>query len=307
MKIAFLTLLIVLTLCLPFTFAQDASQWHLPEGAKTRLGKGWVTQVEFSPDGTRLAVAGSIGIWIYDARTYQEIALLTGHTVTVESISFSKDGKMLASGSRNRTIRLWDVPKGELRKTLIGHLGDVAMGELRKTFGNIGQSTKVLLSGDGKTLAGASHNGTILLQDVVTGELLHSIKGHKDRVNSISFSWDGKMLASAGGPQDKTVRIWDVATGELRHTLTEHVHEVLSVAFSGNGTTLASGGRYGLLLWDVATGKLRKGLTGHTDWVNSVALNFVSGMLQQARYEKHSEDIRIGSIALRSEMVETQS
>ena len=138
MKIALLTLLIVLTLCLPFTFAQDASQWHLPEGAKARLGRGWVTQVEFSPDGTRLAVAGSIGIWIYDARTYQEIALLTGHTATVESISFSKDGKMLASGIRNRTIRLWDVPKGELRKTLIGHLGDVAMGELRKTFGNIG-------------------------------------------------------------------------------------------------------------------------------------------------------------------------
>lgn len=151
MKIALLTLLLVLTLCLSFTFAQDASQWHLPEGAKARLGKGWVTQIKFSPDGTRLAVAGSIGIWIYDAQTSQEIALLTGHTATVWSISFSADGKMLASASWDSTIRLWDVATGALRKTLKGHTGQV---------------TGVSFSSDGETLVSGSADGTVLLWEL---------------------------------------------------------------------------------------------------------------------------------------------
>ena len=60
--------------------AQDYTQWHLPEGAKARLGKGAIHEIQYSPDGTRLAVASSIGIWLYDTTTYQEVALLTEHT-----------------------------------------------------------------------------------------------------------------------------------------------------------------------------------------------------------------------------------
>ena len=71
------TLLILFTLFSLNTFAQDPSQWHLPEGAKARLGKGEINEIAYSPDGTRLAVAGGIGIWIYDANTYQEVALRT--------------------------------------------------------------------------------------------------------------------------------------------------------------------------------------------------------------------------------------
>ena len=72
------TLLIFLTLFALNTFAQDSPQWHLPDGAKARLGKGWISEIEYSPDGTRLAVAG-IGIWLYDTTTRQEVTLLTGH------------------------------------------------------------------------------------------------------------------------------------------------------------------------------------------------------------------------------------
>ena len=63
------------------TDVQDYTQLSLPEGAKARLGKGWINEIAYSPDGTRLAVAGGIGIWLYDTATYQELALLTGHTV----------------------------------------------------------------------------------------------------------------------------------------------------------------------------------------------------------------------------------
>ena len=89
------TLLILFALFSSNTFAQDYTQWSLPEGATARLGKGSINEIQYSPDGTRLAIASSIGIWLYDAQTYQEMALLTGHTRWVNSVSFSPDGTHL--------------------------------------------------------------------------------------------------------------------------------------------------------------------------------------------------------------------
>ena len=94
----FLTLILVSTLCIHSTFAQDYTRWNLPEGAKARIGKGFIRQIAYSPDGTRLAVASSIGTWIYDAQTGEELDLLTGHTEYVRSVAFSPDGLALASG-----------------------------------------------------------------------------------------------------------------------------------------------------------------------------------------------------------------
>ena len=93
------TLLILLTLFSLNTFAQDSPQWHLPDGATARLGKGWISELAYSPDGTRLAVGGGIGIWLYDTATDQEVSLLTGHRGSVYSVAFSPDGRTLASGS----------------------------------------------------------------------------------------------------------------------------------------------------------------------------------------------------------------
>ncbi|MCE2451113.1 MAG: PD40 domain-containing protein, partial [Candidatus Latescibacteria bacterium] len=95
----------IITLILLFlfslnTFAQDYAQWSLPEGAKMRLGKGRLSgNIAYSPDGTRLAVASSIGIWLYDTATHQEVALLTGHNLWGWSVAFSPDGQTIASAS----------------------------------------------------------------------------------------------------------------------------------------------------------------------------------------------------------------
>lgn len=102
--------LILLSLFSLDTLAQDYTQWGLPEGAKMRLGKGRLSgNIAYSPDGTRLAVASDIGIWLYDTATHQEVALLTGHVSEVNSVAFSPDGQTIASGNSAGTILLWDI------------------------------------------------------------------------------------------------------------------------------------------------------------------------------------------------------
>ena len=142
------TLVMLFTLFSLNTFAQDYTQLSLPENAKARLGQGWIAGIAYSPDGTRLAGAGSIGIWIYDTATYQAVALFTGHTGGVDSVSFSPDGNTLASGSDDNTVRLWDVASGNPVHTLTGHTNWV---------------DSVSFSPDGTTLASGSGDGTVLL------------------------------------------------------------------------------------------------------------------------------------------------
>ncbi len=87
--ISILLSILVLT---PNLFAQDHNKWGLPPGAKIRLGKGSIKEITYSPDGKRIAVASSIGVWIYDAHTGEELDLLRGDTPSVRSVSFSPDG-----------------------------------------------------------------------------------------------------------------------------------------------------------------------------------------------------------------------
>ena len=142
------TLLILLTLFSLNTFAQDYTQWGLPEGAKVRLGKGALGEIQYSPDGTRLAVAGGIGIWLYDTATHQEVALLKGRTSVVGSVVFSPDERTIAGGGwhGNYTICLWDAGTGTHKRTLTGHTGEVY---------------SVAFSPDGRTLASGSADKTI--------------------------------------------------------------------------------------------------------------------------------------------------
>ena len=125
---------------------------------------------------------------------------LRGHKKSVYSVAFSRDGKTLASGSDDNTVKLWDAATGQELRTLGGHSSFVL---------------SVAFSPDGKTLASGSDDNTVKLWDAATGQELRTLGGHSSFVLSVAFSPDGKTLAS--GSFDKTVKLWDAATGqELR-------------------------------------------------------------------------------------------
>ncbi|MDE0087111.1 MAG: sigma-70 family RNA polymerase sigma factor, partial [Candidatus Poribacteria bacterium] len=238
---------------------RDYTRWNLPEGAKARIGKGRADDIAYSPDGTRLAVASYVGIWIYDAHNGQELDLLTGHTARILSVAFSPDGKTLASGSKDNTIRLWDARTGTYLRTMTGWTDS---------------TTGVVFSPDGKALASGSTDNTIRLWNPQTDTVQKTLVGHTDKILSVVFSQDGKTLASAG--KDNTIRVWDTQSGEIRKTFVlEHSQEIYKMAFSADAKTLASWSfESPIYLWNAQTGELR-----HTfplqqmDFVNEFAFS----------------------------------
>ncbi len=172
------------------------------------------------------------------------IATLEGHTRTVFSVAFSPDGVLLASGSFDDTVKLWDVETRTNIATLEGHTRSVS---------------SVAFSPDGVTLASGSSDGTAKLWDVATRTNIATLEGHTRTVSSVAFSPDGSLLAS--GSSDGTAKLWDVAT---RTNIATLLHDgigsnpwVASVAFSPDGETLAAAQRNTIpnmiRLWDVAT------------------------------------------------------
>ncbi|MEH2306098.1 WD40 repeat domain-containing protein [Nostoc sp.] len=217
-----------------------------------------------------------------DTRTQVKLALLNtvhnvaapntlgGHANSVNSISFSPDGKMLASSSADNTVKLWDTTTGKEIKTLTGHTSWV--------YG-------ISFSPDGKMLASASDDKTVKLWDTTTGKEIKTLTGHTSWVYGISFSPDGKMLASASG--DKTVKLWNPTTGKEIKTLTGHTNSVLGISFSPDGKMLASASRDKTVkLWNPTTGKEIKTLTGHTDWVYGISFSPDGKMLASASGDK---------------------
>jgi WD40 repeat protein len=234
------------------------------------------------------------------------------HPSQVYQVSFSPDGKTLASASSDKTVKLWDVVTGKKLKTLNGHpdgfnrvsfspdgktlasassdktvkLWEVGTGKELKTLnGHQSLVFSVSFSPDGKTLASASSDKTVKLWDVGTGKELKTLKGHQDMVWSVSYSPDGKTLASASF--DGTVKLWDVATGKELKTLKGHQDRVWGVSFSPDGKTLASASQDATVkLWDMATGKELKTLNEHRDWVISVSFSPDGKTLASASSDK---------------------
>jgi WD40 repeat protein/sulfur relay (sulfurtransferase) DsrC/TusE family protein len=222
-----------------------------------------VKSVAFSPDGKAI-VSGSYGKAIVSGSYDRTLRLclwdlqgnpigqpFLGHNDSVNSVAFSPDGKTVLSGSSDKTLRLWDLQGNPIGRPFLGHRDRV---------------NSVAFSPDGKTILSGSSDKTLGLWDLqgnliwrtpdrqvdfyVKQQIVQSLRGHNDAVNSVAFSPDGKTILS--GSSDKTLRLWDLQGKPIGQPFQGHKDSVKSVAFSPDGKVIVSGSSDKTLrLWDL--------------------------------------------------------
>jgi len=182
------------------------------------------------------------------------------HRAEVRCLAFSPDGRLLASGSKDKSIKLWNAHTGRAVATIDGRSGTI---------------WSVAFSPDGSTLASGGMDHSVRLWNVSTGRLRATLQGHAGPVHSVAFSPDGETLVSAGS-FDRTVKFWNLANGEPKAALEADRSAVLCVAFSPDGNTLAFAGYEGTIkLCNLATDRLPpiSSLSGHAGTIRSLAFS----------------------------------
>ncbi|CAD6332588.1 unnamed protein product [Miscanthus lutarioriparius] len=189
-------------------------------------------------------------------------ATIAGHTEAVIAVSFSPDGKSLASGSGDTTVRFWDLSTQTPLFTCKGHKNWVLC---------------IAWSPDGKQLVSGSKSGELILWDPKTGNQLGTpLMGHRKWITAVS--WEPVHLQSpcrrfVSASKDGDARIWDVTTRKCVISLTGHTSSVTCVKWGGDGLIYTGSQDCLIKVWETSQGKLVKTLKGHGHWVNSLALS----------------------------------
>ena len=230
-------------------------------------------------------------------RKLKLLRTLTGHSQGVFGLAISPNGKLLASGSKDKTIKLWNLQTGQEFRNLTKHsdriwsvifspngeflasasedktikLWNSQTGQETRTLNDLNSVYSLAISSDGKILASGSGE-TIKLWNSQTGQETRTLTGHKDFVYSLAISPDGELLAS--GSYDRTIKLWTLESGQETRTLKGHEDPVHDLVINPDGLTLASGSKDKTIkLWSLQTGQELRTLKSHSETVYVVAFS----------------------------------
>jgi WD40 repeat protein len=232
--------------------------WNTSDGVETATLKsrsGEITNLAFSPDGTRLASASKDWpILLWDLASQRVTAAFNGHTNAVNSVRFSSDSKILISASDDGTVRTWNVAAAQEQTRLAGHAAAALCA---------------VVSPDGKLAASGGADHSVRLWDLAQKRLLATLAGHQAPIVSLAISPDGRHLASveslpagtvSSDATHRPIRLWRLPKGEMAHEFGTPGSFVHGVVFSPDGKTLATSDRDGVTLWNAETGERRETL-----------------------------------------------
>lgn len=275
-------ILLLYSVLITYSFAQDNDHTDLSENVITRLGKGRINVMQFSPDGKRLAVGTSIGLWLYNVQDGKEPPLFTEDYGGIITLAFSPDGKMLAAGSfTHHTIQIWDINASNIKPGLTLHdrFGDISSLEFAK---------------DNKTLHSLSKFGYHTVWDVITGKETSAMR-FSESISVLAFARYGTTFA-VGDPKNNQISLWDSVNRDLGEVFKKQSTEIFhtppsmtntnirnnkiiqegveEIVFSPDSKFIASSHDDNIVrLWNTTNRTQRFSLKGHSELINTIAFS----------------------------------